>query len=285
MIATGLVFLLGALVAILVFLLFIPILWRNAQRLARRDFVATMPATIGEIRAEVDRVRAETAVNVRRHEMSAQKARERAARERAEVGRLTAAHAEAKHHREAFEAQANALRGELSLMTQHAQASNEALAQLQGEHETLRDEVERLRAEAGSLREALQRSEAEAQDDEDSRTAAHVEALSTSLATNAAAAPRPSAIALKDAGDEEIRERIADIAAGIIHRTAAADGPQSPLAPLIESGGEPTPPAPSRGAPRSLADRVRQIAAADVTARTGAEDKRDGERSPQNLRH
>lgn len=87
MIATALVFALGALVATLVALLVMPLLWRNAQRLARREFEATIPTGVKELRAEADAARAEAAFAVSREAIRGRQAGERAAAERAEAGR------------------------------------------------------------------------------------------------------------------------------------------------------------------------------------------------------
>ncbi len=88
MIATALVFSLGALVATLLALLFVPFVWSRAQRLARREFDATIPTSVNEIRAEMDLVRATSAFDLRREERRARDTREQAARERAEAGRI-----------------------------------------------------------------------------------------------------------------------------------------------------------------------------------------------------
>lgn len=89
MIATGLIFLFGASLATLAALLLTPLVWRKAQSLARREFEATIPVSANEIRAEFDRVRAEAALVVRRHEIMAGEAREKVARTQAELGRST----------------------------------------------------------------------------------------------------------------------------------------------------------------------------------------------------
>ncbi len=151
MIATGLVFLLGALVATLLALLFVPFLWRNAQRLARRDYAATMPATMGEIRAEVDRVRAEAAMTVRRHEMLAQKARERLALERASVGRLTATNAEVLFLGEQRQGEANALRAQIDGLQQRIEALEEARLELEQDNATLREALAQAEADLSPL--------------------------------------------------------------------------------------------------------------------------------------
>ncbi len=88
MIATALIFLLGALTATLIVLLFVPLVWRRAQRLARREFNATIPTSVNEIRAEMDLVRATSAFSLRREERRARELTEQAARERGEAGRV-----------------------------------------------------------------------------------------------------------------------------------------------------------------------------------------------------
>ncbi|BDA83255.1 hypothetical protein Sa4125_07970 [Aureimonas sp. SA4125] len=89
MIATGLTFLLGVLVAALVVLLLAPIVWRKAQSLARRDYEATIPASANEIRAEFDSVRAAAALSVRQQEIRLAEAREKTVRAQAQLGRST----------------------------------------------------------------------------------------------------------------------------------------------------------------------------------------------------
>ena len=88
MIATALIFCLGALCASLIALLFVPLVWRRAQRLARREFDATIPTSVNEIRAEMDLVRATSAFSLRREERRAREISEKAARERGEAGRV-----------------------------------------------------------------------------------------------------------------------------------------------------------------------------------------------------
>ncbi|KQT88163.1 hypothetical protein [Aurantimonas sp. Leaf443] len=88
MIATGLIFLLGFCVALIAALIAAPLVVRRAKRLARREFDATLPATAREIRASLDQVRAEAALEVRRREVAAMEMRERAALERADAGRI-----------------------------------------------------------------------------------------------------------------------------------------------------------------------------------------------------
>ncbi|WP_152045157.1 hypothetical protein [Aureimonas psammosilenae] len=87
MIANALVFLLGFAVAALLALLVAPILWRKAQSFARREYMATLPASANEIRAEFDMVRAEAAMKVRRAEIDVGEMRERVAGALSDLGR------------------------------------------------------------------------------------------------------------------------------------------------------------------------------------------------------
>ncbi len=94
MIATGLTFLLGFFAAMLLALLVAPVIWRRAKRLARREFEATIPSSVNEIRASFDRVRAEAALRSRQREMDALAMRDKAALERADAGRVARENAE-----------------------------------------------------------------------------------------------------------------------------------------------------------------------------------------------
>lgn len=94
MIATGLTFLLGFFAATLLALLIAPVIWRRAKRLARREFEATIPSSVNEIRASFDHVRAEAALRSRQREMDALAMRDKAALERADAGRVARENAE-----------------------------------------------------------------------------------------------------------------------------------------------------------------------------------------------
>ncbi|MEX6505262.1 hypothetical protein [Jiella sp. M17.18] len=94
MIATALTFVFGFFAALLITLLVAPFVWRRAQRLAYREYAATIPANVKEIRASIDYVRAETALAARQREMKAEEDSRRAALERAEAGRVSAENAE-----------------------------------------------------------------------------------------------------------------------------------------------------------------------------------------------
>lgn len=130
MIVTGLVFALGVLVATLVCLLFIPLLWRKAQNLARRDFEATIPVTATELRGEADRVRAETAFAIRRQEVLAAEIRDRAAAERAEAGKIVLENGQLRAEQARLTLEGGELKGKLQHLEQ-------TIAALTGERDKL----------------------------------------------------------------------------------------------------------------------------------------------------
>ncbi|MBB3998970.1 hypothetical protein [Aureimonas pseudogalii] len=340
MVATALVFALGALVASLVALLLVPLLWRKAQRLARRDFDATIPASVKEIRGEIDAVRATAAFEMRRTEIRAAEARETGVRERAEAGRVLVENGDLRTRQSELEA-------ELTRRDQAIAHLEERLTALAGErdelHETrqeLRDklqvrarELDLLAAEFQALREVAdeQRSALAAAEtrilhlSDAKRSAAKTPepAPSPSLSTPSAAPigvpaiaastadgetsgraldasdASPSSVALsapvpvpalsqretREAGpsgsnrlraaiaaragarreptreeNAEIRERITDIAARILHKEVQTQGPQSPVAQLLAEDEATTA---SAGGASTLAARVRQLMATE----------------------
>lgn len=153
MIATGLVFVFGALVATLVALLLVPLVWRQARRLARRDFLATMPTSLNEIRAEVDRVRAEAAMTVRRQEIASQSVREAQANVRAEMGRLTIAKAEMERRLRETTEQNAVLSEEIAALTSRLQSRDDQFVDIEGQHRNLRLDFDRRAVEIEGLTE------------------------------------------------------------------------------------------------------------------------------------
>lgn len=312
MLATGLVFVLGALIASLVALLLVPLVWRKAQRLARRDFEATIPTSVNEIRAEVDAVRAASAFDIRRIEIQARETREAGARERAEAGRIVVENGELRiRHAELqselaagagalrrLEEKLEALTGERDELHETRQELRHKL-QLRGEElEGLAGKYQEMREAADDRRLALAAAE--------TRILQLTDALRAGTARSKADAPAPAPVPVKPetptapvmapalaplppaAGAEpvsgshrlraaiasrtgerrpasreenaEIRERISDIAARVIHKQVETGGPQSPVARLITESG----PIQPSGTP-TLADRVKRLMAGDET--------------------
>jgi chromosome segregation ATPase len=81
-------FILGFLIAVALEIAAAPALWRRAGELMRRRMEATLPMSREEMRAEIDAVRAEHAMAMRRLEMKADAVKKRAAQDLVEIGVL-----------------------------------------------------------------------------------------------------------------------------------------------------------------------------------------------------
>ena len=110
-------FLLGFLCAGFIALLLAPPIWRRAVRLTRQRLEAALPLSLGELRADKDRVRAEFAMQARRLEMRIEALQAREAENRVEIGRM---HEQARA--------ADAEKAELSQAIADMTAANEKLA-------------------------------------------------------------------------------------------------------------------------------------------------------------
>jgi chromosome segregation ATPase len=80
-------FVLGVLVAGILALAVAPAIWRRAARLTRARVEASLPMTLGEIRAEKDQLRAEFAVATRRLETTIGRLEERTTEQTIDIGR------------------------------------------------------------------------------------------------------------------------------------------------------------------------------------------------------
>ncbi|RIX98725.1 hypothetical protein D3218_16190 [Aureimonas flava] len=323
MIATALVFALGALVASFVALIFAPVLWSNAQRLARREFEASIPTDVREMRGEIDAARARAAFELRSDAMRHRAAREAAARERAEAGRvilengqLLARQADLDRQIADSAGRTEHLESQIQLLVTERDALLAArqdlrtrlerrdgeLATLSAKHQALSEGFDQQRfrlataeARAEDMAVAL-RAQAPGRSPPPSPAKETVERPRGDLRALAATAPTlagdpqdglasptgntrlRAAIALGGAGKPstasadhaEIRERIGDIAARVIHERIKVEGPESRLARIIADA----PPPADAGEPL-LADRVRRLQA-DETPVTAAPAKPGG---------
>ncbi|WP_185983281.1 hypothetical protein [Aureimonas mangrovi] len=277
MIATGLVFALGALVATLVALLFVPILWRNAQRLARRDIAATMPATMNEIRAEVDRARAEAAVAIRRSEMASKRAAERAIAERAEVGRQVRAVADMTVERDRALAENDSLRTDIVDLEAVMREIDDERARLETENELLRrklveaetppPEVETEEADQPAPV-ADERPEIE-EDAEDE--AAHRRVKTATAALSAILAQR--AAAPKATGEPTTTQAAAD--------AERSDAPPAAAPAAVAVANAPSPPAGPISLPEAERAKVNELRALSVPTRRPAD---PAERAAENAK-
>jgi DNA repair exonuclease SbcCD ATPase subunit len=86
-IQSTLFFVLGVLCAGFLALLIAPALWRRAVALTRKRIEASMPLTLNEMQAGMDRVRAEAAMNIRRLEISVKSLKEKVANQLIEINR------------------------------------------------------------------------------------------------------------------------------------------------------------------------------------------------------
>ena len=141
MIATGLTFLFGFFLACLLALLLSPIVWRRSRRMARREFEATIPTSVNEIRASYDHVRAASAIQTRTREMDAAAAVERAAHERANAGRISLENAGLRERNSAL----------ITLLSEHKAAFEDVAETL----ELRESEFDKLEAELRETRREL----------------------------------------------------------------------------------------------------------------------------------
>ncbi|SKA14177.1 hypothetical protein [Consotaella salsifontis] len=344
MLALALLFLLGFFVATLAGLLLAPILWRKAQFFAWRDFEASVPTTSNEIRGQMDFVRAEAAASVRRQEIAAEETAERAARERAEAGRVIIENADLRIQGRALERRIAELNEEIaSLRSDVASQAEEnerlasaldstrsdlasrtddlaildkrfrdladiaeerkvAIVALETKQERSADSLrsaekrireleesgQRAKADAASLEASLKREKTHAaslaeklerqlsliadRDEEIERLRSDINPgvegsfrhqaneLTTRSRSLRDAVQRSEANGTLD--EEAIRDRIGDIAARVIRLTALAEGPASPLSPMVGDSADAVPERDASGAP-SLAERVRTLAERD----------------------
>jgi chromosome segregation ATPase len=79
----------GFLSATLLALLTLPAVWRRAVRLTRKRIEAAIPISVAEFQAEKDQLRAEFALETRRHEMDMGELRQRTAEQWAQISRQT----------------------------------------------------------------------------------------------------------------------------------------------------------------------------------------------------
>jgi chromosome segregation ATPase len=195
---TILIFAAGFLTASVLALMILPGVNARASRLARRRLAAQFPISIEELTAQMDYVRAEGAVEIRKVERRLEKAREEHARARTSLGAI-----EATERRETLDMSAQIER--LSQEKAALVAERDALGQDRDEKRIAIASLETRLASADAALEALHRREHE----------------------QAAHAPRPGEIARENA---LLRERIEAVSADII-ALATARTPSPPLPP------------------------------------------------------
>ncbi|MGA0532145.1 hypothetical protein [Hansschlegelia sp. KR7-227] len=160
---------LGALLATLLGLLFLPAFWSRAVRLTTRRLVGRLPVSIHEIVASQDRLRAEQAMQMRAVERRAEQATARAADDRVEAARAISAEldqraalAELRTRVAELEVEHERVRGALDRSDAEASAASVALKAAYEANETARRDLEAAQRDAAEARLAFDQSRIEA---------------------------------------------------------------------------------------------------------------------------
>lgn len=160
---------LGALLATLVGLAFLPLFWRRAVRLTTRDLLRRLPVSVTEIVAAQDRLRAEQAMAMRVVERKAERAIGDATRDRVdsararstELGHL-ASLSDLRAQVAALEAEGARVKGELDRTGGEAASAFEALKEAKAESEQAARDLQAARQDASASRHATEQARIEA---------------------------------------------------------------------------------------------------------------------------
>lgn len=133
MIEPVLLFSLGFLTSALLAMMMAPAIWRRAVRLTRKRIEATVPLSLNEIQAERDKVRAESALAIRRMEIKAKAVSEKAATQLIELDRLREEIKSLVAAREARDATIRSLETKAAERDAELAAREERLATIGGE--------------------------------------------------------------------------------------------------------------------------------------------------------
>lgn len=160
---------LGALVATLIGLLFLPIFWRRAVRLTTGRLIDRLPVSASEIIASQDRLRAEQAMAMRAVERKAEAAIGEATRDRIESARARATElghladiSDLKAKVAALESEGARVRGELDKTGKEAAAAYEALQEARAAADSAQRELQTVRQEASAARASAEQARNEA---------------------------------------------------------------------------------------------------------------------------
>ncbi|MDR4305803.1 hypothetical protein IHQ68_04080 [Chelatococcus sambhunathii] len=160
---------LGALLATLIGLLFLPIFWRRAVRLTTSRLIDRLPVSASEIIASQDRLRAEQAMAMRTVERKAEAAIGEATRDRIESARARATElghladiSDLKAKIAALESEGARVRGELDKTGKEAAAAYEALQEARAAADSAQRELQTVRQEASAARASAEQARNEA---------------------------------------------------------------------------------------------------------------------------
>jgi hypothetical protein len=236
---------LGALLATLIGLMFLPIFWRRAVRLTTKRLIGRLPVSAAEIVASQDRLRAENAMAMRATERRAERTMSEATRDRVESARARATElghladlADLRSQISALEAEGVKMRGERDKSGEEAAAAHRALQEARAAADAAARELQAARQDASAARSATEQARVET-----AARAAEIVALRARLAPKepgpaaagpAAAAPAPSADDLA-----VLRARLDEVADALVKAAEAdpATRPARDRAPA--SGAEP----------------------------------------------
>lgn len=201
---------LGALLATLLGLLFLPIFWRRAVRITHRRLIDGLPVTETEIIASQDRLRADMAIQMRGVERKAEAAIGEATRDRVESARARATElghladiADLREKIASLESEGAGLRGDLDRSGRETLAAHQALEQARAAAENAARDIQTTRQEASADRALLKKAvqEAASRDAEIASLRSKL-AAADALARSARTAPSsaiPAAIAASSA--------------------------------------------------------------------------------------
>lgn len=251
---------LGALVATLVGLLFLPLFWNRAVRLTTRDLISRLPVSASEIVAAQDRLRAEQAMAMRTVERKAEKAHADATQDRIESARARATElghladlADLRGQIAALEAEGARVKGELDKSGGEAAAAYEALQQARAAADQAARDVQAARQDASAARSATDQARIEAATRASEIAALRARIMAPAPVPAAApaapgreAAPADAPSAYEDAALSALRERLDEVADAIVrasepdaapNRAPASREPLRVVSPVAERAG------------------------------------------------
>ena len=209
----------GALIATLLGLMFLPLFWRRAVHLTRKQLIGRLPVSASEIVAAQDRLRAEHAMSLRRTERKAERVMSDATRDRVESARARSTElghladlADLRAKITALEAEGARVRGQLELTGQESAAAFDALKEARAAADAAAKDLQAARQDASASRAATEQARIE--------TAARVAEI-TALREQLGGAKSPTAAAAAPSG--RLRLPKADTPFG-----ALADEPVAP---------------------------------------------------------
>ena len=160
---------LGALIATLIGLTFLPLFWRRAVKLTTRDLISRLPVSASEIVATQDRLRAEHAMSLRQTERKAELVVGDATRDRIESARARATElghladlADLRSQVAALESEGVRVRGELDRTGAEAVAAFEALKEARAAADAAARDLQAARQDASASRSAMEQARIEA---------------------------------------------------------------------------------------------------------------------------